>query len=317
MGLVPPNADPADADAVPDPHHVWAIDVTTVPLFGGFFGAISPQHLLPALAVLLVGHAEQAEGNRNDTKASANSTSRPQPGGETTHFRESRHRNYRFFCPGRSSRVDSEYRPRSAPMRMGGSRSDTRVRSLCYSGSRQLSRPASRRGSALPARVSPCLLLTQTSPPSNIPSMTMIAPQIRRAIYQLHLARHVRGDIARCLQRRPAMQSGRRSRQKGAMPNRVRKDKIAIDPDVLRRIHRESRGQARVIHRRLLEHEGWRVRLFNIDCAISAIGLRCPKSEPKKWSSCGTMAHRHHSWNGVTGRHSNRNLMTVTASMNF
>ncbi len=109
----------------------------------------------------------------------------------------------------------------------------------------------------------------------------MIAPEIRTAIYQLHLAKMSIREIARRLK------VSRKTvtaiiRQKGFTPRRVRKDKIAIDPNALLRIHEESGGQAREVRRRLLEHEGVRVSYPTLTRNLRALGLRCPRSKPEE-----------------------------------
>jgi hypothetical protein len=83
----------------------------------------------------------------------------------------------------------------------------------------------------------------------------MIEPDMRNAIYQLHLAGVSLNDISRQLHvSRNAVRAV--VRQKGVMPTTVRKDKIHIDPDLLRRLYRECNGWLQRIHEKLLEEEG-------------------------------------------------------------
>mgnify|MGYP000588526670 CR=1 FL=1 len=69
----------------------------------------------------------------------------------------------------------------------------------------------------------------------------MIDPDTRRAIYQLHL----RGMSAREISRRLRVSRDAVAaiiRQQGVMPQTVRKDKIQIDPELLRRLYRDCDG---------------------------------------------------------------------------
>ena len=86
----------------------------------------------------------------------------------------------------------------------------------------------------------------------------MIDPDKRSAIYQLH----VEGMLLREISRR--FKVSRNSvraiiRQQGAMPHTVRKDKIQIDPDLLRRLYRECDGWIQRVHEKLVEEEGIQV----------------------------------------------------------
>jgi len=77
----------------------------------------------------------------------------------------------------------------------------------------------------------------------------MIDPEKRNAIYQSHLG----GMRLREISRR--FQVSRNTvrviiRQQGAMPQTVRKDKIQIDPDLLRRLYDQCDGWMQRIHRR-------------------------------------------------------------------
>ena len=109
----------------------------------------------------------------------------------------------------------------------------------------------------------------------------MITAQIRSAVYQLHLSKMSGRQIARRfkLSRRTV---GAIIRQHGATPKRARSDKIRIDLNLLRRLHEESKGQATVVHRRLMEEEGAHVSYPTLTRNLRAIGLRCPRSKPAK-----------------------------------
>jgi hypothetical protein len=82
----------------------------------------------------------------------------------------------------------------------------------------------------------------------------MIDPDKRNAVYQMHLAgMHVR-QIAR--QMRLSRTTVRDIiGQQGAVPQTVRKDKIHIDADILRRLYRECDGWAQRVHEKLVEEE--------------------------------------------------------------
>jgi hypothetical protein len=68
----------------------------------------------------------------------------------------------------------------------------------------------------------------------------MIDPDMRNAIYQLHRAGM---PCARSAGNSSQPQHGAGDHpQQGAMPQTVRKDKIHIDPELLRRLYRECDG---------------------------------------------------------------------------
>ena len=86
----------------------------------------------------------------------------------------------------------------------------------------------------------------------------MIEPDVRNAIYQLHLAGMTLQEISR--QFKISRNTVRTViRQQGVMPQTVRKDKIQIDPELLRRLYQECNGWAQRIHEKLLEEEGIQV----------------------------------------------------------
>src|SRR5512137_2411049 len=82
----------------------------------------------------------------------------------------------------------------------------------------------------------------------------MIDADVRNAIYQLHLAGTSLRDISR--QFRVSRNSVRRIiRQQGSMPHTVRKDKIQIDVELLRRLYHECEGWVQRMHEKLVEEE--------------------------------------------------------------
>jgi transposase len=83
----------------------------------------------------------------------------------------------------------------------------------------------------------------------------MIAPEMRKAIYQMHLAGMPQRQISRQfhLSRHTVAEI---IRQRGVRPPRVRKDKIRVDEELLRRLYRECGGWLQRVHERLVEEEG-------------------------------------------------------------
>lgn len=86
----------------------------------------------------------------------------------------------------------------------------------------------------------------------------MIDPDVRSAIYQLHLAGTPQADISR--QFHVSQRTVRAIvRLQGALPQTVRKDKVQIDPDLLRRLYRQCGGWLQRVHEKLVEEENIRV----------------------------------------------------------
>ena len=82
----------------------------------------------------------------------------------------------------------------------------------------------------------------------------MIDPDVRNAIYQLHLAGTPLAQIAR--QFHISRNSVRAIiRQQGAVPQTVRKDKIHLDPELLKRLYHECDGRLQRVYERLVEDE--------------------------------------------------------------
>jgi len=83
----------------------------------------------------------------------------------------------------------------------------------------------------------------------------MIDPDRRKAIYQLHLAGVPLGKISR--QFHVSLRTVRTIiRQQGNLPQTVRKDKIHIDPELLRRLYQQCDGWMQRVHEILVEEEG-------------------------------------------------------------
>ena len=82
----------------------------------------------------------------------------------------------------------------------------------------------------------------------------MIEPDVRSAIYQLHLAGTPQAEIGR--QFHVSDRTVRRIiRQQGAVPQTVRKDKIQVDPELLRRLYQQCNGWLQRVHEKLAEEE--------------------------------------------------------------
>jgi hypothetical protein len=82
----------------------------------------------------------------------------------------------------------------------------------------------------------------------------MIDPDVRSAIYQLHLAGTPQGEISR--QFHISDRTVRKIiRQRGVVPRTVRRDKIQIDPDLLRRLYQQCGGRLQRVHEKLVEEE--------------------------------------------------------------
>ena len=82
----------------------------------------------------------------------------------------------------------------------------------------------------------------------------MIEPDLRNAVYQLHLAGMPQRAIARQFHVSPHTVR-KIIRQQGAMPQAMRKDKIRIDPELIRRLYHECHGWLQRVHEKLVEEE--------------------------------------------------------------
>jgi len=105
----------------------------------------------------------------------------------------------------------------------------------------------------------------------------MIDADVRNAIYQLHRAGTPLCDISR--QFRVSRNSVRQIiRQQGALPQTVRKDKIQIDPELLRRLYDECEGWIQRMHEKLVEEEKIQVSYPTLTRLVRALGLGRPTS---------------------------------------
>ena len=103
----------------------------------------------------------------------------------------------------------------------------------------------------------------------------MIDPDVRNAIYQLHLAGMPLQEIGRQFQ---VSRNTVRAivRQQGAMPQTVRKDKIHVDPELLRRLYRQCDGWLQRIHEKLVEEEKIQVSYPTLTRLVRELGLGKP-----------------------------------------
>jgi len=103
----------------------------------------------------------------------------------------------------------------------------------------------------------------------------MIEPDRRKAIYQLHLSGMQLRAI--CRQFRLSRNAVRAIiRQQGAVPSTVRKDKIHIDPELLRRLYHECDGWLQRVHERLVEEEGVQLSYPTLTRLARELGLGKP-----------------------------------------
>jgi hypothetical protein len=103
----------------------------------------------------------------------------------------------------------------------------------------------------------------------------MIEPDVRNAIYQLHLAGIPLLDI--CRQFKISRNTVRAIiRQQGVMPQTVRKDKIKIDPDLLRRLYQECHGWSQRVHEKLVEEEKIKVSYSTLTRLLRELALGKP-----------------------------------------
>jgi len=100
----------------------------------------------------------------------------------------------------------------------------------------------------------------------------MIDPDTRRAIYQLHLGGMSAREISRRLRvSRDAVAAI--IRQQGVMPQTVRKDKIQIDAELLRRLYRECDGWIQRVHEKLVEEEEIEVSYPTLTRLLRELGI--------------------------------------------
>jgi transposase len=67
--------------------------------------------------------------------------------------------------------------------------------------------------------------------------------------------------------------------QKGIMPTAVRKDKTGIDPELLKRLHRECKGYVQRVHERLVEEERIDIKYSTLTRMLRDLGIGVKKNE--------------------------------------
>jgi transposase len=100
----------------------------------------------------------------------------------------------------------------------------------------------------------------------------MIDPDKRKAVFLMHSEGMSIREISRRLKiSRPTVRTI--IRQGGQMPQTVRKDKMHIDPDLLRRLYRECHGWIQRVHEKLQEEQGIQVGYSTLTCMVRELGL--------------------------------------------
>jgi len=105
----------------------------------------------------------------------------------------------------------------------------------------------------------------------------MIDPEMRKAIYQLHLAGMPQRQISRQFQisRDTVSQI---IRQRGVRVPRVRKDKIYVEPELLQRLYGECGGWLQRVHEKLVEEEGIEISYPTLTRLARQLGIGRPTS---------------------------------------
>ena len=103
----------------------------------------------------------------------------------------------------------------------------------------------------------------------------MIDPDRRKAIYQLHLAGVPQDKIGRQFHVSPRTVRTI-IRQQGMLPQTLRKDKIHIDPELLRRLYQQCDGWVQRVHEILVEDEGVQVSYPTLTRLVRELELGKP-----------------------------------------
>ena len=101
----------------------------------------------------------------------------------------------------------------------------------------------------------------------------MIAADKRQAVFLLHQEGLARNQIARQLRISPNTVRAI-IEQKGERPVRTRKDKIQLDPDLLKRLYQACDGYAQRVHEKLLEDEHIQIQYSTVTRLLRELGLR-------------------------------------------
>ena len=101
----------------------------------------------------------------------------------------------------------------------------------------------------------------------------MIDVDKRKAVFLLHQEGMERNQIARQLRISPnTVQTI--IEQKGEILPHTRKDKIQVDPDLLKRLYQECDGYAQRVHEKLVEDEGIPIQYSTLTRLLRELGLR-------------------------------------------
>lgn len=106
----------------------------------------------------------------------------------------------------------------------------------------------------------------------------MIEPDKRKAIFLLHQE----GMSVREISRRMIVSKKTVTaiiQQKGAVPDSIRKDKIAIDYDLMSRLYSECEGRIQRVHEKLLEEEGLEVGYSTLTRMIRELEIGQPRKQ--------------------------------------
>ena len=102
--------------------------------------------------------------------------------------------------------------------------------------------------------------------------MNMIDSAKRKAVFMLYQDGMTKREIARRL--RIARNTVRTIiEQKGIMPGNVRRDKIQLAPDLLRRLHKECKGQASRVREKLTKEHGVQIGYSTLTRNLRKLGL--------------------------------------------
>ena len=118
----------------------------------------------------------------------------------------------------------------------------------------------------------------------------MIDAAKRKAVYMLYHDGMSQREIARRL--RIGINTVRRIiDQQGVMPSIVRSNKIQLSPELLRRLHKQCKGEAQCVHEKLTKDHGVEVGYSTLTRILRELGLRVSrggqltqkKADDKRW----------------------------------
>ena len=114
----------------------------------------------------------------------------------------------------------------------------------------------------------------------------MIEPELRKAIYELHLHGMRKRELSRRL--KIDRKTVRRIiKEKGEVPSGSRADAITIDPELLQRLYEECKGYKQRMHEKLVEEEKIAIKYSTLTRKVRELGIgevrdsRCDKVPDK------------------------------------